>query len=824
MGLNCQKVKKTLSLFLFLILQVSVNADVSVRDASEISNETIDWMKIVADWQLTQSSWDSSVSWERGALHTGLMACYEATKDEKYLEKCREWSEKFNWQLGWNNSNHGDNMACAQTYLELYMLDERDPFRYADYKNQNDTFVNDPERFDCVHSGDNDQWWWCDALFMAPPALVRLSRAIDAPIYTTAMHTMWGDTQDCLYDTEEQLFYRDIGYLPPYNYNGEKVFWSRGNGWVIAGTARVLEYLPRDDEMRARYVTLLQEMGSKLADIQLEDGYWHSDLLSPDRYDNPETSGTGFFTFGIAWAINNGYLDEGEYWDNVAAGWDALRAAVQPNGLLGWVQPVGADPRTTTEYNTDVFGVGAYLLAGSEVYKYELAHDEGVIDCFEGYGSDAELQAVWSDGSVNGTASEIVLGDYGDNFMELTYNNDQQPYRSEVSCSFAPAKDFTANELYYLSILVRGDTDNYPERMYVSIVDSSQNFQEVVMGYTDVVRTERWQELGFALSDFDEIDLANVVSLTIGVGRSGVALPAGDGTIRIDNIRLQKKGCQQIPEDIVWDCSVDLLDFAEMAASWLDFYGVAVDPVDPGTDNLVGHWTLNETFADVSGNGHDGQPGNAVTFDSGQDGSSAFFNGADYASYVECSNSNNLDFENGLTISAWIKTDGLNDQWASVVTKGLSSWRLIRNGSSSSISFHFNSAGSGEYQANGTKDVLDGQWHHLMAVYGGSYVALYVDGELDGAAAAGPVNTSNDPVYIGSRVNNLNNRNWTGYIDDVRLYDTALNGNHLLYLAGKPGYVVITEPLASDLEQDGIVDMADLQLFIDKWLTETTWP
>ena len=809
--------------FSVFVFQVHVFAEVSVREASNINDDTLVWMKKVADWQLTQSSWNSSVSWEKGALHTGMMACYEATKDEKYLEKCREWSEKFNWQLGWNNSNHADNMACGQTYLELYLLDEQNPVRYTDYKLQNDTFVNDPETFDCDNSSDSDQWWWCDALFMAPPALVRLSRIVDDPVYIQAMNKMWGDTQDCLYDTEEHLFFRDIGYLPPYNYNGKKVFWSRGNGWVIAGTARVLQFLPKDDQNRQGYITLLQEMSAKLADIQLEDGYWHSDLLSPERFDVPETSGTGFFTFGIAWGVNNGFLDETEYWDNVEAGWDALRAAVKPDGLLGWVQPVGADPRLATEYGTDVFGVGAYLLAGSEVYKNELAKDVKTIDCFEDYDSDGELEAVWQDGSVNGTGAVVKLGDYADNFMELAYDNSLAGASSEVTIAFDEVKDFTADDAYYLSVLVRGDENNNAEKIYVELEDAAGNTASQVLDDYSVVQAEKWMELGFKLAAFEGVDLGQISKLTIGAG--GLDNGAStEGTIRVDNIRLREKQCLEAVEDINGDCVVNLMDFAEIAVDWNDFYGVSVEPVEPDTASLAGYWPFDDSYADASGNGHDGAGSAYVSFGGGKHGSALYFPGYDYSSYVVCDDSSDMDFANGLTVSAWIKSAGADDTWASIVTKGLSSWRLVRNNTTSSLSFHFNQAGGGEYQANGSLAVFDDQWHHVMGVYDGSSVRLYVDGVLDAEGGAGPVNVSSDPVYIGSRVNNTNNRNWIGYIDDVRLYNVALNENNLLYLADMPGYVEISEPQSNDIELDGSVDMGDLERLSARWLDNVVWP
>ncbi len=805
-------------------IKLESRAAVSVRDAAENNNETINWLKKVADWQLTQSSWDKSVSWERGALHAGLMACYEATKDERYLASCRQWSEKFNWKLAWD-SHHADNMACAQTYLELYLLDEPDPFRYADYKAQNDDLVAAPASFACNLAGGNETWWWCDALFMAPPAMTRMSRILQNDSYTQTMHTMWSDTQSCLYDADEQLFYRDINYLPPYNYNGQKVFWSRGNGWVIAGAARVLQYLPATDPERVNYITLLQNMSQRLAAIQLADGYWHSDLLSPERYDNPETSGTGFFTFGMAWGVNNGYLPEAQYWDNVQAGWDALRAAVQPDGLLGWVQPVGADPRVTTATDTDVFGVGAYLLAGSEIYKYELAHNPGTITCFEEYADTNSLRASWPDSLSNGTRANISLGDYADNFMQLEYDNDEYPYYAEVRQSFSEGRDFTVNNAHYLSILVRGESGNTPEQIYVRLTDNNGNSTVATLSDTTVVQTPHWQELGFPLTDFAGIDLRAVTRLDLGIGSAESPAMGGAGIIRVDNIRLLPVDQIESASDLVADYKIDLQDFSQLAQNWLLFYGNNIDPIDPGESSLTAHWSMDNSFTDQSGNGYDALAGSAVTFAEGHTGESANFSGTDYSSYLNCQNSSDLHFTEGLTISAWIKSSGQEDLWASIITKGLQAWRLIRNNSGNSLSFHFNKAGGGEYQANGTIAVMDGQWHHVMAVYDGKSLSLYIDGELDTSVAAGAVNSSNDPVYIGSRVNNTHNRNWTGNIDDVRLYNTALSVNNLLYLAEKPGFVELPEViLAEDLKADGIIDTSDLDELIENWASEMIWP
>jgi unsaturated rhamnogalacturonyl hydrolase len=824
-----QKFPSNLLLYIACII-VLVNslpaaAEVGVRPASEISNDTIDWIKKVADWQLTQSSWNSSVTWERGALFAGLMACYEATKDEKYLDKSREFAVKFNWRLA-SDSHHADNNAVGQNYMELYLLDSQDAARYTHFKTVSDSHVAASPTFSCNVSGGNETWWWCDALFMAPPGLVRLSRALNDSSYTAFMHRMWGETQDCLYDTDEHLFFRDISYFYPSkkNCNGDKMFWSRGNGWVVAGTARVLQYLPLDDPNRPRYTTLLQEMSAKLKDIQQPDGYWYSDLLGSNCYDNPESSGTGFFTFGIAWGINNGLLDEEDYWPTVELGWEALKAAVRPSGLLGWVQPVGAGPTGTSATTTDVFGVGAYLLAGSEVLKYILSHDPNSIEYFESYTSDAALRAAWSDGDINGTSGQVTLGDYGDNFMQLSYANDQAPYRSQTDYTFTTAKDFTVNENGYLSALVRGNASNAAEVMYVRLEDQAGNSAMQVMTDATVVRTAGWMELAFRLSEFTGVDLTQVKKLSIGVGLPNASSATGSGTIRIDNIRLYPEKCVAVQEDFNGDCMVDMKDFSVIASQWLEEYAETITPTDPGTADLGAYWPLDGNYNDATGNGYNAVAGSNVVFDSGHIGQSAYFNGNNNVSYLNCLNSSGMNLTGGATISAWIKTNGLIDAYASVVTKGVLAWRLIRNNTASSISFHFNAAGGGEYQANGSTYIMDNQWHHLMGIYDGSTVRLYVDGQLDAYASAGPVNTSTDPVYIGSRVGRLTDRNWNGWIDDVRIYDIALTQENLLYLAELAPITQIPDPRPTDLALDGVINMDDLMIFIESWAQDTYWP
>lgn len=147
------------------------------------------------------------------------------------------------------------------------------------------------------------------------------------------------------------------------------MFWGRGNAWVLAGLAEVLQELPKGLMERAYYEELFVRLCTRIAGLQNEDGYWHASLLDPASYPSPETSSTGFFVYALAYGVNAGILDEDDFMPVIIKGWKALTNAVDANGKLGWVQPIGADPRKVTRDMTEVYGVGAFLAAGCQIYK-----------------------------------------------------------------------------------------------------------------------------------------------------------------------------------------------------------------------------------------------------------------------------------------------------------------------------------------------------------------------------------------------------------------------------------------------------------------------
>ncbi|HUB78128.1 MAG TPA: glycoside hydrolase family 88 protein [Bryobacteraceae bacterium] len=321
-------------------------------------------MREVADWQLERARPYFSTDWTFAALYDGFMAASATLGDPKYEQAMREMGEKLQWQPG-PRPEHADDVAVGQAYLELYL---RNP----------DPRILPPlvDRFSYQMGLKDDPakplWWWCDALFMAPPTLARLYKATGKTEYLDFMDREWGITTKLLYDPEEHLYFRDATYLGKHEANGRKLFWSRGNGWVMGGIARVLDYAPKNYAARPKYVAQLREMAAAVVKVQGKDGLWRSGLLDPQSYALPEVSGSAFLAYALAWGVNQGILDRQTYAPAAQKAWAGLLSHVYADGRLGCIQPVGAAPGQFKPASSYVYGVGAFLLAGSQMDRLHL--------------------------------------------------------------------------------------------------------------------------------------------------------------------------------------------------------------------------------------------------------------------------------------------------------------------------------------------------------------------------------------------------------------------------------------------------------------------
>lgn len=316
-------------------------------------------MKKVADWQLAHAEGHYNIDWTFAALYDGMLAASKTTQDNRYHDRVLKVAEDNHWELG-PRFDHADDQAIGLTYLALYAEDQK-PERISPTRERMDKLVLRPD------DPKKNLWWWCDALYMAPPVLAQLSVATKDLRYLDFMDHEWWLTSSDLYDPVEHLYYRDDRFLTMHEANGQKVFWSRGNGWVLAGLAQVLERMPENYPSRAEYLEQYRQMAERIAALQQPDGLWRASLLDPGSYPNPEISGSAFFTYAMTWGINHGILDRKTYQPVVERAWRGMLTHIYADGRLGSIQPIGGEPGKFKPSSSYVYGVGAFLLAGSEL-------------------------------------------------------------------------------------------------------------------------------------------------------------------------------------------------------------------------------------------------------------------------------------------------------------------------------------------------------------------------------------------------------------------------------------------------------------------------
>ncbi|WP_460761508.1 glycoside hydrolase family 88/105 protein [Niabella terrae] len=311
--------------------------------------------------------------WTRAVYYEGLMALYAIDRKQQYYDYAVDWGQKHQWGLnGGVGTRNADNQCCGQTYIDLYRIDPR------------------PERIKaitaCINTvvaGDkNDDWHWIDALQMAMPVFTKLGVLNKDSRYFDKMYEIYAYSknkhgQNGLYNRQDHLWWRDKDFVPPYKEpNGEDCYWSRGNGWVLAALVRVLDELPDTDPHFQEYLQDFRDMSAAILKVQRPDGFWNVSLHDAGHFGGKELSGTALFTYGFAWGIRKGYLDGASYKPAVSRAWKAMvRDAVHKNGFLGYVQGTGKEPSDgqpvthTSRPDFEDYGLGCFLLAGTEIYR-----------------------------------------------------------------------------------------------------------------------------------------------------------------------------------------------------------------------------------------------------------------------------------------------------------------------------------------------------------------------------------------------------------------------------------------------------------------------
>lgn len=360
---------KKLLLFLLLIASTTLVAQNNNKKSD------IALIKKVVKWQienLQQVDTFPDGHWTRASMYRGMVEWAEFSKSKSLYKHLYKMGERNRWDM-LPRTYDADDLCISQTYIKLYNK-FKEPKMIEKCVERMEKVIQNPMSMSLsvapVGKYNRDRWGWCDALFMAPPAYAMISGIKKNPKYLNYAVSEFKVTSDSLYNKKEQLFYRDLRWVGRLEESGKQIFWGRGNGWVHAGLAMMLQFTPKSDPSYQYFLTMYKEMSEAILACQDKNGSWHTSMYDAVSYPEPENSASGFFTYGLAWGVNNGILKDAKYREGAEKGWKALKSYVDKNGKLGFVQPIGHAPyKNLTKEMTYSYGVGAFLLAGTEICK-----------------------------------------------------------------------------------------------------------------------------------------------------------------------------------------------------------------------------------------------------------------------------------------------------------------------------------------------------------------------------------------------------------------------------------------------------------------------
>lgn len=367
----------------FIITSVAAGLVLSAAAATTRESEQVraTIARVNDAWQAKHPA-EGSAFWDNAAYHTGNMEAYLLTGNEAWRDYAERWAEHNNWcgatapdPATWKYATYGEDslhvmfgdwQICFQTYADLYRI-HPDDRRIARARRVMEYQMSTPQ---------TDYWWWADGLYMVMPVMTKLYNITGNTDYLDRLYRYVQHSDSIMLDSETGLYYRDAKYVYPRHKsaNGKKDFWARGDGWVLAGLAKVLTDLPADYEHRDFFRDKFVRLADAVVASQQPGGYWTRSMLDPDHAPGCETSGTAFFTYGLLRGINLGILRDAKYLDAARAGWKYLRdTALQRDGSVGYVQPIGekAIPGQVVDRSSVAnFGTGAFLLAACEYVRY----------------------------------------------------------------------------------------------------------------------------------------------------------------------------------------------------------------------------------------------------------------------------------------------------------------------------------------------------------------------------------------------------------------------------------------------------------------------
>ncbi len=369
-----------------LLFLLAILSAISAQARQWTTDEVKDIIRKVNTYWQTNNSAEVRAFWDEAAYHTGNIEAYKLLKDQKMLDYSVRWAEHNHWKGAtepdskkWKYRQYGEGQdyvlfgdwqICFQTYIDLYNIDAAD--KKSEQKVARAKEVMGYE----ADSKANDYWWWADALYMVMPVMTKMYLLTGDAKYLDKLYENLCFSDSIMLDSSTGLYFRDGKYVYPKHTtaSGKKDFWARGDGWVLAGLAKVLQDMPKNYRHQPFFAEKFVNLAQGVKELQQPQGHWTRSMMDPEQAPGYETSGTAFFCYGLLWGVNNGYLPKKMFVPTIEKAWHYLsEVALQTDGKVGYVQPIGerAIPGQTVDANSQAnFGVGAFLLAACEYCRY----------------------------------------------------------------------------------------------------------------------------------------------------------------------------------------------------------------------------------------------------------------------------------------------------------------------------------------------------------------------------------------------------------------------------------------------------------------------
>jgi rhamnogalacturonyl hydrolase YesR len=351
---------------------------VELMEPRDVVRPHIDRWRRVADRLLTTPAESYAFNWGEGVQMIGMMKIHERVHDEAYADYVRKWAHPYVHKNirsllslddpGAKLPGYCGHWSPATAFLYLYQA-RKQPAHLRLAEQVNDFILHGAER---SPEGALSHWignhqLWVDTLYMACPLLAGLGKMQNKPEWINAAAEQIILYSKELQDSETGLFYHMRDWK-----TGRRTddLWARGNGWALMSLADTIEVMDRRHKHYAALTSVASRLAEGLARTQDKDGMWHTIMDDPGSY--PESSATSMLCYGLLKLARLGVLSDSVH-PMAQRAWSVLNEKYVQDGIVTGVS-AGTIPRdrkfyTNVPLGSQTWGTGAYLMAGSEVFR-----------------------------------------------------------------------------------------------------------------------------------------------------------------------------------------------------------------------------------------------------------------------------------------------------------------------------------------------------------------------------------------------------------------------------------------------------------------------